>query len=102
MSSGGEVSSAAGDLVQKQIFQSSPHGEKKYFIAMQPAAVWPKGKFFVKGAKNKNGEFISYINLPIVREVIFALLILKNLSGVNYVFQYNSYLNIFLVIGQSL
>lgn len=91
MSMGETVSSAAGDLVQKQIFKSSPLDEKKYFIAMQPTAVWPKGKFFVKGAKNENGEFISYINLPVLREIIFAFFILKNLSGMNYVFQYNSY-----------
>ena len=98
MSMGDTVSSAAGDLVQKQIFESSPYGEKKYFIAMQPAAVWPKGKFFVKGAKNDNGEFISYINLPILREIIFALFILKKLSRINYVFHYNSYFFSNLVI----
>ena len=91
MSIGDAVSSAAGDLVQKQIFASNPPDEKKYFIAMQPVAVWPKGNFFVKGTKKENGKFISYINLPILRELIFAFYILKNLKGVDYVFQYNSY-----------
>ena len=53
---GDAVSSAAGDLVQKQIFASNPHDEKKYFIAMQPVAVWPKGNFFVKGTKKETNN----------------------------------------------
>lgn len=98
VSSDSLILSAAGDLVQKQIFESSPQSEKKYFVAMQPVAVWPKGRLFVKGSKSYNGEFVTYINLPIIREIIFALIILKNLSGVNYVFQYNSYFFSNLVI----
>lgn len=91
--------STAGELVQDQIFNSEINffSEKK-FISMQPEPVWPKGKFFVKGVKKKDGKFISYINLPILREIIFALVILKNLRGINYVFQYNSYFFSNLVI----
>jgi len=92
------ITSAAGELVQKQIFESSPDGEQKYFIAIQPAAIWPKGPFYIKGSQKENGKFISYLNLPILREMIFAFFILLQLSKCNTVIQYNSYFFTNLVI----
>lgn len=89
--------SAAGDLVQKQIFDSIEDHEK-FFIAISPAPVWPKGPFYIKGSKRQHGKFISYLNLPILREMIFAFFILLQLSKCNAVIQYNSYFFTNLVI----
>ncbi|APR71769.1 hypothetical protein [Acinetobacter haemolyticus] len=91
--------SAAGDLVQKQIFESIEcSGEKKYFVAISPAPVWPKGPLFIKGSKQDDGKFISYLNLPVLRELIFSLCILMSLGKASTVIQYNSYFFTNLVI----
>lgn len=90
--------SAAGHLVQKQIFDSNLDGCEKRYIAMQSIPVWPKGPLYIKGSQRENGKFISYLNLPILRELIFSLFIMMHLGKFNFVIQYNSYFFTNLVI----
>lgn len=86
------TSSAAGNLVQQQIFDSIEcRNDEKYFLAMSPSPVWPKGVLFIKGSQRANGKFISYLNLPILRELIFSFFILVYIRKSNIIIQYNSY-----------
>ncbi|ENW96777.1 hypothetical protein F903_00583 [Acinetobacter sp. NIPH 298] len=100
MSSSKKTLSVAGDLVQRQIFESVEcrNGNQKYFVAISPAPVWPKGPLFIKGSKQDDGKFISYLNLPVLRELIFSLCILMSLGKASAVIQYNSYFFTNLVI----
>ena len=92
-----KFSSAAGDLVQGQIISElktlSPHQVTRY-IAMEPNRIWPGSGLHIKGAKECGGEFISYINLPLIKNIIFATKIFGQClrHKPDIVIQYNSYL----------
>ncbi|WP_191117801.1 glycosyltransferase family protein [Vibrio campbellii] len=98
------ASSPAGDIVQKQILKS--FGEDVFFVSLSPTPIWPKGPFFVKGKSAPRGKFISFLNFPIIKNIIFSFNIMV------YVFKikpkqtviYNSYFfeNLILLIIKSL
>jgi glycosyltransferase involved in cell wall biosynthesis len=88
--------SSAGTQVQKQILHEMIELTENNIIcyAMSSIAVWPRGKFISKSVKEKSIEFIGFINLPVVKHIIFSLRLFKRISVFKpeLCLQYNSYL----------
>lgn len=86
--------SIAGDLVQREIisdFQKINNDNSFYFLALEPQPTWPKGDLFCKGGFEDNGKFVGYINLPILKNLIFMFFIFIYSLRFKNVVQYNSY-----------
>lgn len=84
--------SVAGNVVQRQIFDDLvANDQKSFFLSFQPYPSWPKGPLIVKGIKDDKGYFVPYLNLYIIREIIFCLYIIFFSIKVKNIFQYNSY-----------
>ena len=91
-----KAASAAGDIVQRQIIADSIRilGSANFeFLCMEPKRCWPRGEFYVKGGQEENGGYISYVNLPVIRNIIFMFFIVVYcfLKKNKLIFQYNSY-----------
>ena len=89
--------SAAGNQVQRQIFQelSQQYGiESVACFAMTPSPAWPRGPFISRSQKEGSIAFIGYLNLPVIKHIIFALRLLAHLIiyRPQLCLQYNSYL----------
>ncbi|GGP57841.1 hypothetical protein GCM10009347_25350 [Shewanella algicola] len=72
------AASPAGDIVQQKIIDDSKDVfgvENFYYLSMEPRACWPKGSLFENGTSDSSGCFISFFNLPIIKNLIFSLLI---------------------------
>lgn len=92
-----KAASAAGDIVQKQIIKDSIEifgKDKVRYYSMEPNSCWPRGPLFIKSKKINNGKFISYINLPIFKNIIYCMCILYVCFKYKpkRVIQYNSYI----------
>ncbi len=91
------ANSSAGNQVQFQILNeiNMLGGTVNTFCySMQPMPAWPKGEFIVRSKKESNILFPSFINLPIIKNLFFALHLLLFLLKYRpkYCVQYNSYL----------
>ena len=92
-----KYASAAGTIVQEEIISQlvalAPDVDAR-FIAMEPKRIWPHGELVVSGTNRDNGLFIGYINLPILKNIIFSIVIfLYSLKfRPKLIVQYNSYL----------
>jgi glycosyltransferase involved in cell wall biosynthesis len=89
--------SAAGTIVQEEIISQlealTPDVEAR-FIAMEPRRIWPRGDLMVSGSNRGNSRFIAYINLPVLKNIIFGIAIFLYVLRFRpkVVVQYNSYL----------
>ena len=90
--------SSAGDLVQAQIIRELKREigiDSVHTIVMEPAHCFPRGKLYIKGKINGDIKFIPFLNLPLIKNIIFSLHIffylLKNRT-IDHVLLYNSYL----------
>lgn len=92
---GGNASSAAGNQVQRQILKElQDQGEDALCYAMQPLPAWPKGPFLAKSTREQGTEFIGYINVHLIKHIVFSLCVLARLLATRprLCVQYNSYL----------
>lgn len=92
-----QASSVAGNQVQRQIFQefSQQCGvERAVCYVMTPQSFWPHGPFIARSLTEGAMEFIGYLNLPVLKHLIFALRLLVRLlvARPQFCLQYNSYL----------
>lgn len=92
-----QASSSAGNQVQRQIFrdfsdQCAPDVTACYVMTPQP--FWPRGPLIVKSSIEGPIDFFGYLNLPILKHVIFALRLLTRIwvTRPQLCLQYNSYL----------
>lgn len=96
------ASSAAGNQVQRRIFKSLADKTDTYCYSMTPTPSWPRAPLISKSLREGSIEFIGYINIPLVKHLIFSSrLFFKILhSKPTICFQYNSYFfeNLFLLI----
>lgn len=94
---GNEAISPAGDLVQSEILENlrniNHHGHTKC-ISMHPMASWPNGKLIHCKHAKKGIDYIFFVNLPILKHIIFAILTLSKIIIYKpaVIVQYNSYL----------
>ncbi|MCV2368252.1 glycosyltransferase family protein [Roseateles oligotrophus] len=91
-----QASSVAGNQVQRQIFQDIRQQcgvEQAACFVMTPQAFWPRGAFIAPSRTEGAIEFIGYLNLPVLKHLIFALRLLMRLLVVRpqLCLQYNSY-----------
>lgn len=92
-----KYASAAGDLVQRQIISELrvllPTHKIRY-ISMEPNRIWPGGRLLSGGINYYDGKFTSSLNLPIIKNIIYAAKILHQCLHLKprIVIQYNSYL----------
>ncbi len=92
-----KYASAAGDLVQRQIISElkavSP-AHKICYMSMEPNRIWPGGRLLSNGVHHSDGEFISFLNFPIVKNIIYAVKIFGRCLRLKpkIIIQYNSYL----------
>jgi glycosyltransferase involved in cell wall biosynthesis len=91
------ASSAAGNQVQAQILQelsSQCGGESVVCYSMIPESFWPRGPLILKSSFNNGVMFIGYMNLPILKHIIFSIRFFWQLFKFrpNLCLQYNSYL----------
>lgn len=91
------AASAAGDIVQKQIIDESKSilgMENVTFLSLEPRACWPKGPLWVKYRKSNDGYFPGFINLPLLKNIIFSIHIVYQFFKFrpDMILQYNSYL----------
>lgn len=89
--------SAAGTIVQEEILSQLSTIDvdaEVRFLAMEPNQIWPSGNLIITSQIRKNGTFAGYINLPIIKNIIYAINIF--LSSIKFkptiTIQYNSYL----------
>lgn len=101
--------SSAGDIVQKQILYDSRAllGEVNVkAISLEPKACWPKGPIIVPPDIKNGCYFPGFINLPLIKNFIFAIFALYILIRFkpNIILQYNSYLfeNIIMLFAKTL
>lgn len=98
------ASSSAGNQVQRQITEelSQNISGKIFSFSMEPASAWPKGKLVYKSSSEGEITFIGYLNLPIIKHVLFSIRVLYKaiLIKPELCVQYNSYVfeNIALII----
>ncbi|WP_351189651.1 hypothetical protein [Shewanella sp. TB4-MNA-CIBAN-0142] len=88
------VYSAAGDLVQKNIFRYLLKiSHASIFFTMQPCRAWPRGPLFMNSVKKTNGIFSGNITLPLVRHLVFAIKLASYICKVkpSKVICYNNY-----------
>lgn len=91
------ASSSAGNQVQRQIIQDfsdlcAPNRTACYVMMPQP--FWPRGPLIVKSHIENTIDFIGYLNVPVLKHIIFALRILTRMLVIRpqLCLQYNSYL----------
>jgi hypothetical protein len=92
-----QASSVAGNQVQRQIFHevSQQCGvERTACFVMTPQPFWPRGPLISRSMTEGRIEFIGYLNLPVLKHLIFALRLLVRLlvARPQLCLQYNSYL----------
>lgn len=89
------ASSAAGNQVQMQIIKELNEQTEGKIIcyAMKPEPVWPRGKLISKSFCEDSNEYIGYVNLPILKHLLFSIRLLTRLLCDNpkLCVQYNSY-----------
>jgi hypothetical protein len=90
------ASSAAGDIVQKEIISSINSSEsvnESHYIAQEPMASWPKGPLYVQGSETDEGHHPSFLNIPVLKSIIFCIqiFVLIIIFRPNIIIQYNSY-----------
>lgn len=92
------AASSAGDLVQTQIIRELKREvgtNNVHVIAMEPAPCFPKGELYIKGRLKDGVKFVSFLNLPLIKNIFLSLYIfsylLKN-RNIDHVLLYNSYL----------
>ncbi|WP_412501523.1 hypothetical protein [Shewanella chilikensis] len=68
------VYSAAGDLVQENIFRNllKINSDSKFYT-MQPCQAWPKGPLVISKVNKLNGTFSGNITLPLLRHIFFSI-----------------------------
>ncbi len=101
----GSASSAAGNEVQRSIIKELGEqcGEQNVIaLSMSPHPAWPRGKLIVPAAREGDIEFPAYINIPLLKHIIFSFFISSKiiLYKPSLILQYNSYFfeNIFIYI----
>lgn len=92
-----QASSVAGNQVQRQILQELVQQcgtGRTVCYSMTPQPFWPYGPFVSRSVSEGSKKFIGYINLPVLKHVVFALRMLVRLLVVRpqLCLQYNSYL----------
>jgi glycosyltransferase involved in cell wall biosynthesis len=103
------ANSPAGNQVQLQILDEinaiAGHSNVSCY-SMQPIPAWPKGDFIVRTKKEYNIVFLGFINLLVVKNLLFSLHLFYYLFKIRprYCVQYNSYLfeNLSLIIYRSI
>ncbi len=90
------ASSVAGNQVQLRISRelSEKCGiEHTVNYSMTPQAHWPQGSIVLRSSKAGMTEFIGYLNLPVLKHMIFSIRLLLRLLAArpNLCLQYNSY-----------
>ena len=100
-----QASSVAGNQVQRQILMelSRQCGLKRTICyAMTPQPFWPIGPIITQTTYEESAEFIGYLNLPVLKHIVFSFRLLSRLFRVKpeLCLQYNSYLfeNLALVV----
>lgn len=93
----GGATSAAGNQVQRQIFKElgSLCGDANAVAyAMWPQPAWPHGKILARSRSEGAIEFVGYVNVPVLKHLVFSARLLARLVRARPVFcvQYNSYL----------
>lgn len=91
------ASSIAGNQVQRKIFQefSEQCGiNQTACYVMTPRPFWPRGPLITRSLTEGSMEFIGYLNLPVIKQLVFASRLLARLiiSRPQLCLQYNSYL----------
>jgi glycosyltransferase involved in cell wall biosynthesis len=88
--------SPAGNQVNRKInvCLSNQYDGKSFCVSMATAAAFPKGSLIIKGGAENGIQFIGYINLAIIKHIIFSIklfyILLK--SKPKLCIQYNSFL----------
>lgn len=92
-----KANSTAANQVQNQILQELIGvcaADSVYCYVMAPHASWPEGPFLTRSRQEGAVEFVGYINLPVLKHVIFSLRFFWRMciARPNLCLQYNSYL----------
>lgn len=90
------ASSTAGNQVQREIFHCLVNNSlitNVFCYSMSPNSFWPKGPLIVKSNNEGNIEFIGFINIPIIKHIIFSYRIFLRLLSLKpkLCIQYNPY-----------
>lgn len=93
----GEASSTAGNQVQRQILKElglRSGSEDVVTYSMVPMSAWPRGPLISRSLIEGPDVFPAYVNLPILKHMVFALRLLVKLiwNRPQLCLQYNSYL----------
>lgn len=88
--------SVAGTEVQNTIIEELAEqrpGNRLYALSMSPHPVWPKGPIYVSSTQESVTIFPGYINLPLIKHILFALTIIRFAIAhrPSLIVQYNSY-----------
>lgn len=91
------AASPAGNQVQRQILKEFKSKFSQFEIicySMAPMPAWPRGKLIHRSKTEENIKFIGFINIQIIKHIIFAIrFLIKCLSNPPLLcLQYNSYL----------
>ncbi|MBX3622307.1 MAG: hypothetical protein KF891_20265 [Rhizobacter sp.] len=91
------ASSAAGNQVQRQIGEDLSHlcgTDRTISYSMTPQPIWPRGPLVVASAFEETTRFIGYLNLPVLKHLVFAFRLFIHLRRTKpwFCLQYNSYL----------
>lgn len=102
-------SSIPGNEVQRTLvdqFRLQWGRDRVVACVMNPHPAWPRGPLFVRSKAQDGISFLGYMNLPVLKHIVFAIslfcfLVAKNVA---IVCQYNSYLseNIAILIARSI
>lgn len=92
-----QASSNASNQVQRQIFLELSNlcgRDSTVCYVMAPCPYWPRGPLISRSLNENSIEFIGYLNLPVIKHLVFALRLLVRLFIVRprLCLQYNSYL----------
>jgi len=96
--------SAAGNNVQPEIYRGLEKflGNKINVLSMEPEEKWPSGKITVKSQSFSNQNFFGYLNIPILRDLIFSIkcFIYLKKTKINICVAYNPkfFLSLFLYL----
>ena len=91
-----KATSAAGDQVQQEIFdvlkKNKIYSDSNVkAIVLEPIPAWPKGPLFYSGKDYESLKVPSFLNLPVIKKILFSSKILVNLISGNMkiIFSYN-------------
>lgn len=88
--------SPAGNQVNRKINAclSNQYEGKSFCVSMATAAAYPKGSLIIKSSEENGIQFIGYINLAIIKHIIFSIKLIYILlkSKPKLCIQYNSFL----------